>query len=47
MHIPLVIAVLALLTFALLPVLDRSARAESNAKGPRPYLSRVTRWMKQ
>jgi hypothetical protein len=47
MHIPFIIAVLALLAFALLPVLDRSARAESNAKNPRAYLSRVSRWMKR
>jgi len=46
MHIPLMIAVLALLSFALLPVLARSPNAESNAKGPRAYLSRAARWMK-
>jgi hypothetical protein len=34
MHVPLIMAVLALLTFALLPVLARSANAKSNAKGP-------------
>ena len=34
MHIPLVIAILALLAFALLPVLDRSAGSRST---PRAY----------
>jgi len=47
MHIPLVIAVLALLAFLLLPVLDRSAGAESNAKGSRSYLSRIAQWTKE
>ena len=46
MHIPLVIAVLAFLAFALLPVLDRSAGSEVNAKGLRGYWVRVARWAK-
>ena len=46
MHIPLMIAVLALLSFALLPVLARSPNAESNAKGLRAYWVRVARWAK-
>ena len=46
MHIPLVIAVLAFLAFALLPVLDRSAGSEVNAKGLRVYWVRVARWAK-
>ena len=33
MHIPLVISILALLAFALLPVLDRSANAKISAPG--------------
>ena len=33
MHIPLVISILALLAFALLPVLDRSANSKINAPG--------------
>ena len=37
MHIPLVIAILALLAFALLPVLDRSAASKINAPGLRAY----------
>ena len=32
MHIPLAMAVLAFLAFALLPVLDRSAGSEINAR---------------
>ena len=34
MHIPLVISILALLAFALLPVLDRSANSKVNVTGP-------------
>ena len=47
MDIPLVIAILALLTLALLPVLDRFANSEINAKGPRAYLIRIARWTKE
>jgi hypothetical protein len=47
MHIPLVIAILAVLAFALLPVLDRSASSEINAKGLRAYLIRIARWAKE
>ena len=47
MHIPLAIAILALLAFALLPVLDRSADSKINARGPRAYWVRVARWVKE
>ena len=47
MHIALAIAVLALLAFALLPVLDRSTGSEVNAKGLRGYWVRVARWTKK
>ena len=47
MHIPLVIAILAFLAFALLPVLDRSAGSEINATGLRSYLIRIARWAKE
>jgi hypothetical protein len=47
MHIPLIIAILAFLAFALLPVLDRSAGSEINAKGPRSYWIRIARWAKE
>jgi hypothetical protein len=47
MHIPLIIAILALLAFALLPVLDRSASSEINAKGLHVYLIRIARWTKE
>jgi len=47
MDIRLVIAVLAFLTLALLPVLDRIADTEFNAKGPRSYLIRIARWTKE
>ena len=45
MHIPLIIAVLAFLAFALLPVLDRSPSSEINAKGLHAYWIRIARWM--
>jgi len=47
MHIPLIIAILAFLAFALLPVLDLITRSEINAKAPRSYLIRVARWTKE
>jgi hypothetical protein len=47
MHIPLIIAVMALLVLALLPVLDRSAGSEINAGGLRAYVNRVARWAKE
>jgi len=43
----IVIAILAFLTLALLPVLDRVASSEINAKGPRAYLIRIARWTKE
>jgi hypothetical protein len=46
MHIPLTIAVLALLAFALLPALDRTTGSEINAKGLRVYWVRIARWAK-
>ena len=46
MHIPLALAVLALLAFALLPALDRTTGSEVNAKGLRGYWVRVARWAK-
>ena len=47
MHIPLVIAILAFLILALLPVLDRSANSESATRGLRAYLVRIARWTKE
>jgi hypothetical protein len=47
MHIPLAIAILAFLAFALLPGLDGSANSEINAKGLRSYLIRIARWVKE
>lgn len=47
MHIPLAIAILAFLAFALLPVLDRSASSETNAKGLRAYWIRIARWARE
>ena len=47
MHIPLIIAILALLALALLPVLDRSASSEIDAKGMRSYVTRIARWAKE
>jgi hypothetical protein len=47
MHIPLVISILALLAFALLPVLDRSANSKVNGPGPRASWIRVVHWVKE
>jgi hypothetical protein len=47
MHLPLIIAVLALLALALLPVLDRSATPGLHAKGLRACMIRVARWAKE
>ncbi len=47
MHIPLAIAMLAFLAFMLLPVLDRSASSEINAKGLRATLVRIARWARE
>ena len=47
MHIPLVIAILAVLAFALLPVLDRSAASKIDAPGLRAYWISVARWVKE
>ena len=47
MHIPLVISILALLAFALLPVLDRSANSKDNGPGPRASWIRVAHWVKE
>jgi hypothetical protein len=46
MHIPLALAILALLAFALLPVLDRTTGSEANVKSLRGYWVRVARWTK-
>ena len=47
MDIRLVIAILAFLALALLPVLDLFASSEFDAKGPRSYLIRIARWTKE
>jgi hypothetical protein len=47
MDIRLVIAILAFLILALLPVLDRFAGSETNDKGLRSYLIRIARWTKE
>jgi hypothetical protein len=47
MDIPLVIAILAFLSLALLPVLDRFASSAIDAKGLRTYLVRIARWTKE
>jgi hypothetical protein len=47
MHIPLVIAVLALLVFMLLPMLDRPTGSATNATGLRAYWDRIARWSKK
>jgi len=47
MDIPFVIAILALLAFVLLPVLDRFASSEINATGLRAYWIRIARWVNE
>jgi hypothetical protein len=47
MHIPLAIAVLALLVFMLLPMLDRPTGSEINATGLRAYWDRIACWSKK
>ncbi len=45
MHVPLIIAILALLLWTLLPQLDRYSEAESNTDGVRSYLARLAHWV--
>jgi hypothetical protein len=47
MDIRLVIAILAFLTLALLPVLDLITSSQVEAKGLRSYLIRIARWTKE
>jgi hypothetical protein len=44
-HIPLVIAVLALLAFTLLPQLDRYNKKDAGLHGLRTYLIRLAHWI--
>ncbi len=45
MHIPLIIAILALLAWTLLPQLDHYVDVEPTGEGVRSYLSRLARWV--
>ncbi len=45
MDIPLLIAILALLTWTLLPQLDRYADADMPAEGKPSHLQRLARWI--
>jgi hypothetical protein len=45
MHIPLAIAVLALLAFVLLPQVDRYTGTEKGQHGVRLYLARLAQWL--
>jgi hypothetical protein len=47
MHIPLVIAILAVLAFVLLQVLDLSTSSGTNATGLRAYWIRIARWTQE
>jgi hypothetical protein len=47
MDIPLAIAILALLAFTLLPVVERFDSAETGAKGPRAFLIGIALWLKE
>jgi hypothetical protein len=45
MHIPLIIAILALLAWTLLPQLDHYRDVEQSRNGMRAYLGRLARWV--
>ncbi len=45
MHIPLIIAILALLAWTLLPQLDRYSEAEPTTEGVHSYLARLAHWV--
>ena len=47
MHIALIIAILALLAFALLPVLEHFNTSETDATGLRAYMIRIAHWAKE
>ena len=47
MQFPLVIAILALLAFALLPVLDHLAGSQFIGGGLRDLLIRMARWVRE
>ncbi len=45
MHIPLIIAILALLSWTLLPQLDRYTEFEGNPEGVQSFLARLAHWV--
>lgn len=45
MHIPLIIAILALLTWTLLPQLDRYSEFDGTPEGMQSFLARLAHWM--
>ena len=45
MHIPLIIAILALLAWTLLPQLDQFMDAETGNEGVQSHLHRLARWI--
>ena len=45
MHLPLIIAILALLGWTLLPQLDHYVEADTAPEGIGAYLSRLARWV--
>ncbi len=45
MHIPLLIAILALLAWTLLPQLDRYSESEVKTEGVQGYLARLAHWV--
>ncbi len=47
MHIPLIIAILALLAWTLLPQLDHYRDVEATSDGVTSYLGRLARWVNQ
>ena len=47
MHIPLIIAILALLAWTLLPQLDHFRDVETQGDGLTAYLSRLAHWVNE
>ena len=45
MHLPLIIAILALLAWTLLPQLDRFSESDAKSESVRSYLARLAHWM--
>ena len=47
MHIPLIIAIIALLAWTMLPQLDHFMQSEPKTEGLQAYLSRLAHWVNE